>query len=136
MPTTPTAVFAQLPKSNTAVVTTATAALATDAPTGTVLLVTAGVNGCIVTRLTAMPRATMLSTALYSFTSPDGGVTQRLKDSETMAGQTIGTGTRIDEIPFGNYSEARPMRLGPNERLYVGTGIAANIVFAAEWTDF
>lgn len=138
MAKTNTAVFAQNPRTVSAVVTAALGAITTDAPTGTVLLATAGADGSIVTRLSAMPRATVAATSLVLFTSNDAGVTQRMKASELMPTQAVGTSTKIVPTPFGDFSEARPLRLGANERLYVGAQIAlaAGIVFNVELTDF
>lgn len=127
--------YAQAPKTATAVVTAAVGNLGTDAPTGLVALLTAGANGTIVTRLTAMPRASLLSASLLLYLSKDG-TTMRLIDSETMAAQTFGAGAGIAETTFANYSETRPLRLAPGDMLYVGCQIAANIVFRAEYTDF
>lgn len=135
---TPTAAFAQTPKTADAVVTAALANLGTDAPTGLQLLMTAGANGNIVTRLSAAPRATVTATSLVLFISRDNGVTLRLKDSATMAAQTLSTTAGITPTPFTNYSESRPMRLGAGDKLYVGSqvALAAGIVFSAEYTDF
>jgi hypothetical protein len=138
MPKTFTAPFAQSPKTATAVVTAAVGNLGTDAPTGTVLLMTAGTEGAIMTRLWAIPRATVTPSSLLLFISSDAGVTQRLKDSESMASQTVSTTAAIAETTFPNYSESRPLRLGAGDRLYVGTQVAqaTGILFSAEYTDF
>lgn len=131
-------VFAQAPKTNTAVVTNAAANVTTDAPTNAVLLATAGANGAILTRLTAIPRGTVTPSSLLLYSSLDGGTTMRLIDSETMPAQTVSTTAGIAETVFGNFSEARPRRMAPTERLYVASQVAlvAGIVFNAEWTDF
>lgn len=133
-----TAAFAQVPQTATAVAINAVANLGTDAPSNTVLLMTAGANGAILTRLTAIPRANVGASSLVLFVSNDAGVTQRLIDSELMPLQNIAVGTVIAETQFGNYSEARPLRMKAGDRLYVGTqvALAAGIVFKAEWTDF
>lgn len=130
--------FAQDPRSIDAVVTAAVGSLTTDAPTGTVLLGTASARGAILTKLSAMPRGTCTASSLLLFVSRDNGTTQRLKDSETMIAQTVQTTVGISETPFVNISEATPIRLGPNERLYVGSqvALAAGIVFSGELTDF
>lgn len=138
MSMTPTAAFAQIPKTADVAVTAALANLGTDAPTGASLLYTAGANGAICTRLTASPRATVAASGLCLFISRDNGVTLRLKDSETMAAQTIATTSGIAETAFANYSESRPLRLGAGDKLYVGSqvALAAGIVFTGEFTDF
>jgi hypothetical protein len=132
-----TAPFAQTPKTGIAVSTTATASIDTT-PTNTTLLVTAGADGALVTRLWAMPRATVTATTLYLFLSKDGGTTQRLVDTELMAAHTVATTTAIPETSFGNYSESTPFRLEAGDRLYVGVGVTLSngIVFKAEFTDF
>lgn len=132
-----TAPFAQTPQTATAIATTATASIDTT-PTNTQLLMTAGADGAILTRLWAIPRATVTATALYLFISKDGGTTKVLIDSELMAAQTVATTTAIAETAFGNYSETTPFRLSAGDKLYVGGGVTLSngIVFRAEYTDF
>jgi hypothetical protein len=138
MAKTSTAPFAQTPKTATAVATAAVSGLATDAPTGAVLLTTAGAEGAIVTRLTAMPRATATASSLVLFLSKDGGTTMRLIDSELMAAHTVAATTAIPETAFGNISDSNPLRLEAGDSLYVGSqvALAAGIVFAAQWMDY
>lgn len=132
-----TAPFAQTPKTATAVATGA-ATVGTDAPTNTVLLMTAGADGCIVTGLAAMPRATVTASSLLLYISKDSGTTQRLIDSELMAAHTVATTTAIPETVFARISESAPLRLEAGDRLYVGSqvALAGGIVFKAEYTDF
>lgn len=131
------AAFAQIPKTQTAV-TTAAATITTDAPTGTVLVLTAGSNGAILTRLTAIPRATVTASSLSLWISSDGGVTQRMIDSVLMAAYTAAATTAIPVTPFSLYSETTPLRLAAADRLYVGNqvALAGGVVWKAEWTDF
>ena len=131
-----TAPFAQTPKTATAVVTAA--ATLTDTPTNTVLLAMAGADGAIVTRLTAIPRATVTASSLVLFISKDGGTTQRLIDSELMSAYTVAVTTAIPETVLAAYSEAAPLRLEAGDRLYVGSqvALAGGIVFRAEFTNF
>ena len=131
-----TAPFAQTPKTATAVCTAA--ATLTDTPSNTVLLVTAGSDGAILTRLTAIPRATVTASSLVVFISKDSGTTQRLIDSELMAAFTVATTTAIPETTFTTYSEGSPLRLEAGDRLYVGSqvALAGGIVFRAEFTNF
>lgn len=135
---TPTAVFAQTPKTADAAVTAALGNLGTDAPTGLSLLMTAGANGCIVSRLSAAPRGTVTASGLCLFLSRDNGVTVRLKDSVTMAAQTVAVTSGITPTIFPNYAETKPMRLAAGDKLYVGSqvALAAGIVFSVEYTDF
>ena len=138
MPKTYTAPFAQTPKTATAVATTAVSGLATDAPTGAVLLGTAGAEGAIVTRLAAMPRATATASSLVLFLSKDGGTTKRLIDSELMAAHTVAATTAIPETAFANISDSAPLRLEAGDQLYVGSqvALASGIVFTAQWMDY
>jgi len=138
MAKTSTAPFAQTPKTATAVATAAVSGLATDAPTGTVLLATAGAEGAIVTRLSAMPRATATASSLVLFLSKDGGTTKRLIDSELMAAHTVAATTAIPETAFANISDSSPLRLEAGDSLYVGSqvALASGIVFAAQWMDY
>jgi H+/gluconate symporter-like permease len=138
MAKTSTAPFAQTPKTATAVATAAVSGLGTDAPTGAVLLGTAGAEGAIVTRLMALPRATVTASSLVLFLSKDGGTTLRLIDSELMAAHTVAATTAIPETAFGNISDSNPLRLEAGDSLYVGSqvALAAGIVFAAQWMDY
>lgn len=133
-----TAPFAQTPRTATAVATAAAGALTTDSPTGVVELLTAGADGAILTRLTAMPRATVTASSLVLYLSSDGGTTKRLIDSALMPAQTISTTAQIASTTVGSYSEIVPLRLGAGDRLYVGSqvALAGGIVFRAEYTDY
>ena len=133
-----TAPFAQTPKHSTAVATGAVGSITGDAPTNTVLLLTAGADGAILTRLSAMPRATVTASSLVVFSSTDNGTTKRLIDSALMAAATVGTTTAVPVTSFTTYSETTPMRLQAGEQLYVGSqvALASGIVFSAEYTDF
>lgn len=132
-----TAPFAQTPKTATAVCTGA-ATVANDTPTNTVLLLTAGADGAILTRLSAIPRATVTASSLVLYISSDSGTTKRLIDSELMAAFTVATTTAITETSFANYSETAPLRLAAGDQLYVGSqvALAGGIVFKAEYMDF
>lgn len=132
-----TAPFAQTPQTASAVATAA-ATVTTDAPTNTVLLLTAGVNGAILTRLWAIPRATVTASSLVIWISSDTGTTKRIKDSVLMGAQTIATTTAITLTQFTNYSETTPLRLKAGDQIYVGSqvALAGGIVFSAEYTDF
>lgn len=133
-----TAPFAQTPKNSTAVATGAVGSITGDTPTNTVLLCTAGADGAILTRLSAIPRATVTASSLVLFTSSDAGTTMRLIDSALMAAQTVATTTAITATTFSTYTETTPLRLQAGERLYVGSqvALASGIVFKAEFTDF
>lgn len=130
--------FAQTPKTATAVATAASVIGTADAPTNTLLLMTAGADGSILTRLWAMPRATVAATRVELYISKDGGTTQRLIDSEVMTAYTLVASTAIPETQFANYNETTPLRLEAGDKLYVAASVAlaAGIVFKAEYTDF
>jgi hypothetical protein len=131
-----TAPFAQTTRTATAVATAA-ATVADDTPGNTVLLATAGAEGAVLTRLTAIPRATVTASSLVLYLSKDGGTTQRLFDSKLMAAHTVETTTAIPVTEF-DYSESEPLRLEAGDRVYVGSRVALTegIVFTAEFMDF
>lgn len=117
-----TARFAQKPRTFDAIITAALTGLATDTPGGVVLLVTAGAQGGIVPRLGAMLRATLAAAnGIVLFSSRDEGATIRPKSSVTMPAQTIAVTAGLVETEFTKFNELRPLRLGPNERLYIGS---------------
>ena len=133
-----TAPFAQTPKTASVVVTAASASLNGDAPTNTVLLATAGTDGALLTRLTAIPRGTVTASDLLFWISKDSGTTKRLIDSVLMAAHTVAATTAIPITSFSRYSEGTPLRLEAGAELYVGSAVALadGIVFTAELTDF
>lgn len=130
--------FAQNSKHATAVTTAACASINGDTPTNTVLLLTAGADGALLTSLNAMPRATVTPSNLLLFASSDSGTTKRLIDSELMSAHTVATTTAIPETTFGRYSETTPLRLAAGESLYVGNQVvlADGVVWSARYTDF
>lgn len=133
-----TAPFAQAARIQTAVATAAVTGLATDTPTGTVALLTAGAEGCIVTRITAIPRATVTASSLVLFVKKAGQSNLRLIDSELMAAHTVAATTAIPETTFGNVSDSAPLRLDAGDELHVGSqvALASGIVFTAQWMDY
>ncbi len=133
-----TAPFAQNNKSATAVVTAAAGNIGTDSPTGTVLLLTAGEEGTLVTSITAIPRATTTANSLLLFTSSDGGTTKRLIDSELMTAYTLSTTTKIPKVEFSIALLESALKLAAGESLYVGAQVAqaSGIVFCAKGMDY
>jgi hypothetical protein len=133
-----TAPFAQTPKTAVAVATTASATITGTAPTNTVLLLTAGTDGSILTRLWASPRSTVTAAALYLWLSKDSGTTKYLIDSVLLPAQTVATTTAVAPTPFPTYSETVPLRLAAGDALYIGAGVTETdgVVFHAEYTDF
>lgn len=132
-----TAPFGQTPKTNFAVCAAANTTL-TGSPDDTVLLVTAGSDGAILTRLTCIPRVTATASVAYLYLSKDSGTTQTMIDSVTIAADTVSTTDLPALIVFPQYSETTPLRLEAADRLYVGVSVAFadGIAFRAEWTDF
>jgi putative ribosome biogenesis GTPase RsgA len=132
-----TAPFAQTPKNATAVTTGECTSYNGDTPANTVKLLEAGEDGAILTRLTAIPRATVTASSLLIFTSADAGVTKRLINSALMSAHTVETTTAIPVTTF-DYDEDTPLRLKAGEELYVGNAVALadGVVFHAEFTDF
>lgn len=132
-----TAPFAQSPKTTTAVATDAVGSLTGDNPTNTVLLATAGSDGAILTKLTAIPRDTVTASGLTVFLSKDSGTTKRLIDSQLMDPYTSAATTATPVTAF-EYSETLPLRLEAGDQIYVGTQVtnASGIVFKCELTDF
>jgi len=137
MAITDTAAFAQFTQTGFAEAT-AVSVISTSTPTNTILIATAGIDGALLSSLTAMPRATVGATALYFFVSKDSGTTKLLADSEVMAVHTVAATTEIPETVFTNISQSKPFRLNAGDQVYVSIGVALTegIVFKAEWTDF
>lgn len=136
MPVTPNSIVTpQAPQANTAALTTANSTYGTS-PTNSVLLVTAGPNGGRLTKLQAIPTAT-ISTAnqIQLFRSKDGGTTKFFADSALMATYTMAQSTEAPTTDFG-FSEANPLILAPNERVYMAEGQTAGVNVVAEWADY
>lgn len=143
-----TAPFAQTPKSSSAVATTAVSLTTSGVEqsatvTNSVLLLTAGADGAILTALSAMPRATVTATALWIWSSIDGGTTKNLVASALMPAYTLAATTENTRTVFKHadgtaISESAPLRLAATEKLYVGIGVtlSAGIMFNARYTDF
>lgn len=106
-------------------------------PTNTILLVTAGSAGARLTKLRAMPQATVTATQLQEFRSTDTGVTQRVSGFALGApgGYTMAGSTLPPIADFG-YSDDNPKLLQANERLYVAVGVTGSWSFEAEWADY
>lgn len=133
-----TAPFAQTYKTNAAAVTAALTGIGTSTVTGAVLLTTAGTNGALVTKITAIPRATVTATSLVLFlVKASAPAVYNLIDSELMAAYTLAATTAIPQTAFGNITPTSPLRLEAGYMLYVGSqvALAAGIVFYAEQAD-
>jgi len=131
-----TAPFAQTPQTGFAECTAV--ATPADDTANTILIGTAGADGALLTRLSAIPKATVTGTVLLLFISQDSGTTQHFVDAELLVAQTVDTTTAIAEYNFANISEDTPIRLKAGDELYVGitVAVAGGIGFTAEWTDF
>lgn len=129
--------FVQTNKNEQAVVTAIPADITAALPTNLSLITTAGADGALLTKLSAIPRATVTATCLYLFRSSDGGTTAELIKSVLMEAHTVAATTAIPSTDFG-YTPEAPLRLEANERLYVGIGVAlaSGIVFESESGDF
>ena len=140
--------FAQTPQTASAVAVTAVSLTTngveqSSTVTNSVLLATAGTEGSILTSLTAIPRATVTATALWVWSSTDGGTTKNLVASGLMPAYTLAATTENTRTVFKHadgtvISESAPLRLAASEKLYVGIGVtlAAGIMFNARYTDF
>lgn len=133
-----TPMFAQQIRTVDCILTLAVASINTDTPTNIVKLCDADpVRGSILPRIWAFPLATNQPTALYLFLQKKNGVIQRLKDAETMAAQSVSAAAAPNETTFNNFTEARPLRLGPGESLWGGLGVAQpGVCLSAEIADF
>jgi len=144
-----TAPFAQTPNTASCKVTTAVALTPNGVDsqttvTNSVLLLTAGSDGAIMTELSAMPMATVTASQLCVWSSTDSGTTKTLVMSSLMAAYTMAATTQNVPTGFKHsdnstvISETAPYRLKASEALYVGTLVtnATGIVFNARYTDF
>jgi len=134
-----TAPFAQTPKTLAAVVTAALGGIGTATITGAALVATAGADGALVTKLTAIPRATVTASSLVLFlVKSSAPAVYHLIDSELMGAYTLSATAAIPETGFVNISESSPLRLEAGDMLYVGSqvALAAGIVFKAEWMNY
>jgi hypothetical protein len=137
MPVTPNSIITpQTPRTATCVLTNASTDM-DDAPTTTELLVTAGANGARVTKITAVPRATVTATRLDLWLSKDAGVTKRLIETALMSAHTVANTTEIPTTDFG-FSDDLPLVLEASDRVYASTAVSltAGIVVAAQSADY
>jgi hypothetical protein len=130
-----TAPFTQSKNIGTAVVTLATTDYA--AGTNAVLLFTAGAEGALLRRVTAMPRATVTASKLVLFRSADAGVTKILAGSALMAAHTVAATTATPITDLGIPLD-EPWSLEPGEEIYCASAVAlaGGITFVAEGENF
>lgn len=144
-----TAPFAQTPQTASAVATTAVSLTtngveSSTTVTNSVLLLTSGVNGSVLTELSALPRATVTASALFIWSSTDSGTNKYLVATALMPAYTLAATTQNVPTIFKHtdnstiISETAPLRLAAGEKLYIGTGVtlASGIVFNARYSDF
>lgn len=142
-----TAVFAQNPKTATAVMTAAVAltgagsiADTASAVNGTSLLLTAGTEGAIVTRLQYLPRGTITATIAYLFVrrASQPASERVLIDQVSLPAVTVSTTVAATKSASTLATEVSPLRLGAGDELYIGMSVAASVGVAAyaEFTDF
>jgi hypothetical protein len=130
--------FAQTPRRWSAVVTQALTDIDDSPGSEKALLGQAHTSdGSILTRLSAIPRATTGSAVvLYLFSTLDDTVFRLLR-AKAAAADTVSTTDAPNEIDFG-YSEDTPLRLQAGEKLHVGASVAlsAGWVFSADVMDY
>lgn len=125
----------QAPKSQSAALSTSANTNYT-APTNTTKVMTAGSNGARLTRLAAIPCATVTATQIQLFRSPDAGTTKRFVRSALMSAYTMAQTTLCAQTDFG-FSDANPLILGPSEELYIAVGVGSvQVNVEAEWADY
>lgn len=134
MPTTPNSIITPQTVRTAQAVCTAAKTSYNDG-VNAVLLLTAGPNGGVLYGLKAAPRATVTATQCQLFRSPDGAAFF-FTNAVTMPAYTMANTTSPTLSDFG-YTETNPLRLAPNERLYVGVAVAlvGGIVFDAQYED-
>lgn len=127
----------QAPKSGSVVQAFTANSTYTSTPTNSVLLVTAGANGARLTKLRAIPTATVTATQLQEFRSTDTGTTKKFSNSVLGApsGYTMAQTTAPPIADFG-YSDDSPKILAAGEQLYVAAGVTGSWAFEAEWADY
>jgi hypothetical protein len=127
----------QTPKSASVVQSFTANTTYTSTPTNSVLLVTAGANGGRLTKLRAIPTATVTATQLQEFRSLDTGATKKFSSAVLAApsGYTM-AGTTLPPIADFGYSDDNPKILAAGEQLYVAAGVTGSWSFEAEWADY
>lgn len=136
MPVTPNSIVTpQTPKSGAVGVNTANTTFTTS-PTNTGLLITAGANGARVTRITATPLETVTASNLQLYRDVGSAGTSKYMFANLTGGaDTVSGVDGATNLDFG-YSDANPLILQANERVYVATGLTKNYNFTAEWADY
>lgn len=129
-------IFAKTPKVAVANVTAANTAL--DGTGTMVTLVTAGLEGCIITSLVAMTRAALAAaTTIRLFVSVDAGVTKMLLDEKVLAAFTPAAGSAQTPVKFVDKEiPEQAIRLPASAILYAAAHDAGNFAVVAEFGDY
>lgn len=141
------AVFAQNPKTAAVVMATAVAmtgvgsiADTSNTVNGTILLLTAGAEGAIVTKLQMLARATISATTGFLFLRRAGSASGERVLIDTTLLQSVSVSTTVNAVktPLSGITEVTPLRLAAGDELYVGMSVLAStgITAYAEYTDF
>ena len=127
----------QSPKSAYTIYATAQATYPpTTNPTNSTLLLTAGSNGARLTKLQAIPQETTGGAyVIQVFRSSDGGTTKYWAAAATGASDTVSATDGPTVLDFG-FSDANPMLLAANEKLYWAPSIAKTFCVVAEYADY
>jgi len=104
-------------------------------PTITYGLVTAGASGARLTKLQAIPAATVTATQLQVFRSTDAGITRSFAAAALAPAYTMAQTTSPAVTDFG-FSDDNPMILKAGEVVYIGVGVSGTWSFIAEWADY
>lgn len=136
MAKTNTAPFPQTPKTKSVVVTGA-CTITDDNPANTVELLTAGTEGTVVTRISAMPRATVTASNLPLFLQKSGTTEKRLISSALMQAATVNASSVTPRTLF-EFTAIDPLRLEAGDKLHVGSmvALASGIVVTSQHTDY
>lgn len=129
------AVLAQTPRAAQVVQAFTANTTYTTSPTNTVLLFTAGANGATVSKLVAVPAATVTATQLQVFRSLDTGTTKKLTPPVVGAAYTMAQTTAPTPADFGPTPSA-PWVLAAGEQIYVAAGVSGTWAFNLEGADF
>jgi hypothetical protein len=110
----------------------------TTTPTNSTLLLTAGASGGRLTRLLALPHESTAAVGVMQAYRDVGtaGVSKYLFATQTSTNDTVSGTDAPLPLDFG-YSDANPVILQANERLYVAHSLSSKAVcFIAEWADY
>lgn len=132
-------IFAQKPKTATCSVSAAIASITTNTPTNTVLLLTAGPDGEMITKVSAIAKATTTVGCLHLFVRKTGdaaNIRRLLPYSALMAAYTYATTTENKPTTFADITESNPLRLEAGDELYAGETVANNVEFTAQYATF